>query len=76
MKEKKKRRKTIWIIILIVFVISLPGYYCGLTVRKYEVEDARIVGTVRIALVTDLHSCVVLRYLLPRLNPAETRPLN
>ena len=57
MKEKKKRRKTIWIIILIVFVISLPGYYCGLTVRNYEVVDARIVGTVRIALVTDLHSC-------------------
>ena len=57
LKEKKKRRKIIWIILLVLFLISLPGYYCGLTVRNYKVADARIVGTVRIALVTDLHSC-------------------
>ena len=57
LKEKKKRRKIFWIIILVLFLISLPGYYCGLTVRNYKVADARIVGTVRIALVTDLHSC-------------------
>ncbi len=43
--------------ILVLFVLSLPGYYCGLTVRNYEVRDARIQGSIRIALVTDLHSC-------------------
>ena len=56
-KRKKRNRKRFWLIILIVFVISLPGYYCGLTVRSYEVRDARIQGSIRIALVTDMHSC-------------------
>ena len=56
-KRKKRNRKRFWLIILIVFVISLPGYYCGLMVRNYKVVDARIQGSIRIALVTDLHSC-------------------
>ena len=55
--RKKRNRKRFWLIILVIFIISLPGYYCGLTVRSYEVRDARIQGSIRIALVTDLHSC-------------------
>lgn len=50
-------RKKVWIGILILFLISLPGYYCGLTVRVYQVKNAKIQGKLRIALVTDLHSC-------------------
>jgi len=58
-QEKKKSgiKKKVLLAILIVFLVSLPGYYCGLTIRKYEVKDARIQGSMRIALVTDLHSC-------------------
>ncbi|MBO4750175.1 MAG: metallophosphoesterase [Lachnospiraceae bacterium] len=56
-KRKKRNRRRFWLIILVIFIISLPGYYCGLTVRKYEVQDVRIQGSIRIALVTDLHSC-------------------
>lgn len=55
--RKKRNRKRFWLVILVIFVISLPGYYCGLTVKRYEVQDARIQGSVRIALITDLHSC-------------------
>ena len=50
-------RAKFWIVILIIFVISLPGYLLGLTVRTYEVKDERISGSLRIALITDLHSC-------------------
>lgn len=62
MEESKKIkklswRKKFWIGVLILFVISLPGYLLGLTVRTYEVKDERIQGKLRIALVTDLHSC-------------------
>lgn len=56
-KKKLSLKMKIWLGILILFLISLPGYYCGLTIRKYEVKDARIQGSLRIALVTDLHSC-------------------
>ncbi|MBP5282078.1 MAG: metallophosphoesterase [Lachnospiraceae bacterium] len=56
-KKKPGKKKKFWLTILIIFLISLPGYYCGLTVRNYEIKDARIQGKMRIALVTDLHSC-------------------
>ena len=59
-KSGKKRigiKKKIGIAILVLFLVTLPGYFLGLTVRTYEVRDERILGSLRIALVTDLHSC-------------------
>ena len=56
-RKKLGFRGKLFLGILILFIISLPGYYCGLTVRTYEVKDERIQGKLRIALVTDLHSC-------------------
>lgn len=57
-KGKKLNGKAkFWLAILLLFVISLPGYFLGLTVRTYEVKDERIQGSLRIALITDLHSC-------------------
>ena len=57
-KAGKKRHKKFWLILLIVLaVLILPGLYCGLTVRHYTIEDKRITSRVRIALITDLHSC-------------------
>lgn len=55
--QKKKRWKILWIICAILIIYTIPGLYCGLTVRQYEIRDPRIQGQFRIALVTDLHSC-------------------
>ncbi len=55
--KKLSGRAKFWIIILLLFVITLPGFLLGLTVRTYEIKDERIRGSLRIALVTDLHSC-------------------
>lgn len=55
--KKLSGRAKFWIIILLLFVITLPGYLLGLTVRTYEIKDERIQGSLRIALITDLHSC-------------------
>ena len=43
------------IILAIVFIIV--GLYCGLTVRNYSIESEKISSNIRIALITDLHSC-------------------
>lgn len=43
------------IIFLIIFIII--GLYCGLTIRNYSIESEKIVSNVKIALVTDFHSC-------------------
>lgn len=57
-KNGKKRKKTVILVICaLLLVYTIPGLYCGLTVRKYEIQDERIEGRIRIALVTDLHSC-------------------
>ena len=55
--KKLSGRAKFWIGVLILFILSLPGYLLGLTVRTYEIRDERIQGNLRIALVTDLHSC-------------------
>ena len=54
---KKRKRNIFWVICALLLVYTIPGLYCGLTVRKYEIQDERIEGRIRIALVTDLHSC-------------------
>ena len=58
--KKKKRVKhspLFWVVLTIVTALILPGLYVGLTVRHYEIETEKLSGTLRIALVTDLHSC-------------------
>lgn len=55
--KKLSGKAKFWIGVLILFILSLPGYLLGLTVRTYEIKDERIQGKLRIALVTDLHSC-------------------
>ena len=54
-KSKKKIIKIIILILLLIFII--PGLYAGLTVRSYTITDDRFTDGIRIALVTDLHSC-------------------
>lgn len=62
MKKVKKRFKEIPLWkkltlsgILIIFVFW--AFYFGLTVKHYTIKDYRFQGIVRIALITDLHSC-------------------
>lgn len=57
--EHKEKRKPLWFWILVVAATAfvVPGLYCGLKVRKYELDSDKLHGLVRIALVTDLHSC-------------------
>jgi len=41
----------------VVAALVLPGFYTGLQVRRYPVKTGRFSQPVRLALVTDLHSC-------------------
>ena len=41
----------------LIFCLILPGLYTGLKLVRYVVKDKRISTPVRIALITDLHSC-------------------
>ena len=38
-------------------LVILAGFYNGLAVRRYTVEAPGLAGLVRVALITDLHSC-------------------
>ena len=53
----KKRTKVLLILSAVLLLLILPGFYNGLAVRRYTVEAAGLSHPVRIALVTDLHSC-------------------
>jgi len=59
--EKKlgngKRSKIRLITVAVILLILLPGLYCRLKVVDYSFESDLISSPVRIALVTDLHSC-------------------
>lgn len=55
--KKRKHGKLFWVICGLLLVFVLPGFYFGLTIRRYEIVDERLSGSIRIALVTDLHSC-------------------
>ena len=50
-----------WIIILIVFIVRaafiVPGLFNDLKIQHYSVNAVNISNSIRIALVTDLHSC-------------------
>ena len=55
--EKKKHPKRRLIIFLVLAVLVLPGLDHRLRVREYEIQTEKVSSEVRIALVTDLHSC-------------------
>ncbi len=52
------RKKTMPIFIISALILAvLPGLYNGLAVRRYEVTSDKVEGDIRLALVSDLHSC-------------------
>ena len=53
----KKRTKILLILLAVLLLLFLPGFYNGLAVRRYTVEAPDVAGPVRIALITDLHAC-------------------
>ncbi len=55
---KKKTKKTIILVLAAVFLLLvLPGFYNALAIRHYSVDAHDITHPIKIALITDLHSC-------------------
>ncbi|MCR4645274.1 MAG: metallophosphoesterase [Oscillospiraceae bacterium] len=55
---KRKRRPSPLLIVLIVCaVLIVPGLISPLTVRRYSIQSPKIASPVRIAVISDLHSC-------------------
>ena len=53
-----KRKRTFLLLLIAVLVIFiLFGFYNGLVIRRYAIEAPGITQPIRIALITDLHSC-------------------
>lgn len=50
------KRPTI-IVVVILIALVMAAFDCRMSVREYDVDAAEISESVRIALVTDLHSC-------------------
>lgn len=46
-----------WIIPAVLILLLLPGFYAGLTVRHYTIESDKITHSVRLAVLSDHHSC-------------------
>ena len=53
----KRKRKILLILLAVLLLLVLPGFYNALTIRRYTVGASGIARPVRIALITDLHSC-------------------
>ena len=54
----KRTRTAISILVpLTLAALVLPGFYQGLTVRHYTLSADQFSGSLRIVLITDLHSC-------------------
>lgn len=53
----KKRNKTLTIVAAVLTCTVAVGLYNGLKVQNYSVETDKINSHIRIALITDLHSC-------------------
>ena len=54
---KRKRPSPLLITLLIIGVLIAPGLISPLTVRRYNIQSPRIASPVRIAMISDLHSC-------------------
>ena len=59
MKTQTGKKKMIGFLIAaaVLLLFLIPGLYAGLTVRRYTVESDQLQHPVRIAQVSDLHSC-------------------
>ena len=53
----KRKRKILLILLAVLLLLILPGFYNALAIRRYAVNASGIAHPVRIALITDLHSC-------------------
>lgn len=54
----RKRRALIRAaVFVLLMLLILPGFYTGLTVRRYRVDLPGITGPIRIVQVSDLHAC-------------------
>ena len=53
----KKKARVLLILLAVLMVLILRGFYNALTVRRYTVKAPGLAGSVRVALITDLHAC-------------------
>lgn len=53
----EKRTKILLILLAVLLLLTLLGFYNALAIRRYTVEAPGIARPVQIALITDLHSC-------------------
>lgn len=52
-----KRKHLAAAAVLLAAALILPGFYTGLAVRQYTVDLPGVTGPIRMAVVSDLHSC-------------------
>lgn len=57
MKKKTKLRLIILSVFIILIILIIPGFYNGLCVKNYIIQADKINNSIRIALISDLHSC-------------------
>lgn len=57
MSRKKKAKISLIIIFAVLLCLIAPGFYNGIKIQRYTVESDKISSNIRIALVTDTHSC-------------------
>lgn len=55
-KAKKKNKLLPWLLLILLSMI-IPGLYQGLLVQNYTIQTEAVTKPIRIALLTDLHSC-------------------
>jgi len=53
----KRKKRILLSLLALLLLLILPGFYNALTVQRYTVEAPGLAQPVRIALITDLHSC-------------------
>lgn len=56
--KKTKQRYTLFAILLLFIIFLFIGLNQSLIVRRYEIESEKVTQQVRLALITDLHSCL------------------
>lgn len=54
-QQRKKRLITVILVVLILLLLS--AFDCRFKIQRYFVTSPKISGTIRVALITDLHSC-------------------
>lgn len=54
---RSRKRRVLLVLIPLLLILIVPGFDSRLLVRHYEIEMGKLEENIRIALVTDLHSC-------------------